>query len=164
MNLYIETENGTVKNHPAFEENLIQAFGHIPENWQPFNRIVKPNLSAYELLVSESPTYEKVEGVWTDVWHKRDMTVEEKTAKQQAVIDVFNSHPQASNWSAWAFDEVTCTMQPPILRPVPDQAKLKQRIFTFWCGAESNWKDTPVCPVGDYEFDFFTWNWMEVTP
>jgi hypothetical protein len=33
MKLYIETENGWVKNHPAFENNLLEAFGSIPENW-----------------------------------------------------------------------------------------------------------------------------------
>ena len=29
MKLYIEAENNQPKNHPAFEDNLIQAFGQI---------------------------------------------------------------------------------------------------------------------------------------
>ena len=111
MNLYIETENGTTKNHPAFEDNLMQAFGAIPAHWEPFTRIEHPTLGVYELMTAEESTYEKLNGIWTDVWHKRDMTEEEKALKQQAVRDAFNSH----QFSAWTFDEVTCTMQPPIL-------------------------------------------------
>lgn len=164
MSLYIETENGQIKNHPAFENNLLQAFGAIPEHWVPFERIARPDLSAYEVMESETSTYEFVNGVWKDVWRKRDMTAEEKTAKQQAVITFFNTRDQVENWSAWTFDEATCTMQPPIPRPEPDQAKLNAGILTMWCGADNNWKDTPVKPVDDnqYKFDFLAWQWVQV--
>ena len=164
MNLYIETENGAIKNHPAFEDNLMQAFGAIPAHWEPFVRIERPVLTPYQVMGSDQPVYEKVNGVWTDVWNLRDMTAEEKLAKQQAVRDVFNAREQASNWSAWTLDEATCTMQPPIPRPVPDQAKLDANIFTAWCGAENNWKDMPVRPTdGQYKFDSNAWNWEKVT-
>lgn len=164
MNLYIETENGQIKNHPAFEDNLLQAFGSIPEHWVPFERVERPTLGTYEVMVSEQATYELIDGVWKDVWRKRDMTAEEKTAKQQAVITSFNTRDQAANWSAWVFDEATCTMQPPIPRPEPDQAKLDAKIMTFWCGADNNWKDTPARPIDDnqYTFDFLAWEWVQV--
>jgi len=162
MNLYIETENGTTKNHPAFEDNLIQAFGSVPAHWEAFTRVERPTLSAYELMTAEKPTYEKINGVWTDVWHKRDMTAEEKTAKQQAVITLFNAAPYASNYSTWTLDEATCTMVPPITRPVIDQTKIDAGIFTAWCGADNNWKDTPVYPEGNFTFNFTTWQWVEV--
>lgn len=162
MNLYIETENGVTKNHPAFEDNLLQAFGSIPAHWEPFTRIERPVLGVYEVMTAEEPTYEKVNGAWTDVWHKRDMTAEEKTAKQQEVITSFNEREYASNWSAWTLDEATCTMQPPIPRPAPDQTKLDAGILTMWCGADANWKDTPARPVDDnqYKFDFLAWQWV----
>ena len=164
MNLYIKTDgNGNTINHPAFEDNLLQAFGAIPEHWEPFNRIERPALNIYQTLDSEEPTYQKIDGVWTDVWALRDMTAEEKSAKQQAVRDVFNAREQAENWSAWTLDEATCTMQPPIFRPEPDQTKLDSGIRTFWCGAENNWKDTPPRPDGQYKFDFIAWQWIEVT-
>ena len=83
MNLYIETENGAVKNHPAFEDNLIEAFGSIPEHWEPFVRVARFSLGVYKVAEADNPTYEKVNGVWTDVWLLRDMTPEEKSAKQQ---------------------------------------------------------------------------------
>ena len=164
MNLYIETDsNGNPINHPAFEDNLLQAFGAIPAHWEPFNRVERPTLSVYQMLDSQEPTYQKIDSVWTDVWALRDMTAEEKSAKQQAVRDDFNSREQASNWSAWTLDEATCTMQPPIPRPEPDQTKVDAKIFTFWCGAENNWKDTSTKPTdGQYKFDFIAWNWVKV--
>lgn len=163
MNLYIETENGVPKNHPALEDNLMQAFGSIPAHWQAFVRVERPILSVYQILDPYEPIYAKVNEVWTDVWSIRDMTAEEKITKQQEVIATFNQHDQASNWSAWTLDEVICEMVPPIPRPDPNQSKLQQNIMTFWCGADNNWKDTPVYPEGNYKFDFFAWIWVEVT-
>ena len=164
MNLYIETDsNANPINHPAFEDNLLQAFGAIPAHWEPFNRVERPTLSIYQVLDSQESTYQKIDGVWTDVWSLRDMTSEEKSAKQQAVRDAFNTREQASNWSAWTLDEATCTMQPPIPRPDPDQTKLDAKIFTYWCGAENNWKDTPTKPTdGQYKFDFIAWTWVSI--
>jgi hypothetical protein len=162
MNLYIETENGTFKNHPAFEDNLIQAFGSVPSYWEAFTRVERPTLGVYELMTAEEPTYEKVNGVWTDVWHKRDMTAEERTAKQQATVTAFNNREQASNWSTWTLDETTCTMVPPIARPEDDPIKITAGIFTMWCGADNNWKDTPVRPEGRFKFDYIAWQWVAV--
>jgi hypothetical protein len=163
MNLYIETENGTFKNHPAFEDNLIQAFGSVPAHWEPFTRIERPIPDIYQVLESNESVYEKVNGVWTDVWTIREMTAEEKAALHQACRDAFNSRPQAENWSAWSLDEATCTMVPPIPRPAADETKIAAGIMTFWCGADANWKDTPVRPEGEYKFDFLAWQWIEVT-
>lgn len=160
MNLYIETKDGQPVNHPAFEDNLMQAFGSIPSQWEPFNRVPQPVPGVYDVLESNMPTYQKVDGVWADVWMLRPMTAVEKTTKQQAIITAFNAREQAENWAAWTLDEATCEMVPPIPRPEPDEAKLAQRIATFWCGADANWKDTPVRPEGDYKFDFLAWQWV----
>jgi len=156
MNLYIETENGQTKNHPAFEDNLIQAFGSVPEHWELFVRVVRPIPTVYQ-NVDEESTYQKIDGVWTDVWNLRDMTAEEKVAKQQATLDAFNALEQASNWSAWTLNKVTCIMDPPIPRPEQTEG-----VLVFWCGAENNWKEVPARPEGNYKFDFFTWQWNEV--
>jgi hypothetical protein len=161
MNLYIQIENDQPINHPALMDNLFQSLGGIPPGWEQFIRVPRPVLGAYQVLVSEEPTYTKQFGYWMDTWTTRDMTDAEKAAKQQATRDAFNARPQAENWSAWTLDEATCTMAPPIPRPEPDQTKLDQRIFTYWCGAEVNWKDTPVCPEGNYTFDFIAWQWVE---
>lgn len=162
MNLYIEIQDNQPINHPAFEDNLIEAFGSVPDHWEPFVRVERPMPAVYEVLKSEQPIYAKVDGTWTDVWALRPMTDDEKFAKQQAVRNDFASREQAINWSAWTLDEATCTMQPPIPRPAPDKIKLDQRIPTFWCGAENNWKDSPVYPDdgSEYKFDFLAWQWV----
>ena len=162
MNLYIEIENYTPKNHPAFEDNLIQAFGAIPDNWEQFVRVEQPTPKTYEVFDSQYPTYAKVNGIWTDVWILREMTNEEKLAKQQAVRDEFFDREQSENWAAWVLDEETCTMQPPIPKPEPDPVKLEAGILTTWCGVENGWKDTPPRPFDDkqYKFDFVNWQWV----
>lgn len=157
MNLYIKTENGQIKNHPAYEDNLMQAFGEIPENWELFVRVKRPVPGVYQLLESDESVYAKVDGVWTDVWSLRDMTAEEKTAKQQAVITEFNTREQAENWSAWTLDEATCTMVPPIPFPKPVGGTV-----VMWSGADANWKEVPTRPEGDYKFDFFVWDWIRI--
>ena len=172
MNLYIEIENGQVKNHPSFEDNLIQAFGAVPEHWVLFERVERPMLGEHEVMVSETSTYELIDGVWKDVWHKRDMTAEEREAVSQATRqatikvaqDLWAARSQAGNWSAWVFNETTLTYDPPIPRPEKDQTKIDAGILTMWCGADSNWKDTPVRPEGQYTFDFFAWQWIQITP
>ena len=168
MNLYIETENGVTKNHPAFEDNLIAAFNSVPEHWEPFIRVERPVPGLYQVLDSDESVYAKVDGVWTDVWTIRDMTAEEKEVVRQNLIknakDLWSARPQVENWSAWIFNEETIKYEPPIPRPEPDQTKLSANIYTYWCGAENGWKDTPPRPVDDkqYKFDFFTWEWVAI--
>jgi hypothetical protein len=132
MNLYIQIENGQTVNHPAFEDNLLQAFGSIPSNWEPFTRVERPTPSIYQVLDSEEPTYQNVNGVWTDVWDLRDMTDAEKAAKQQAVKDAWAANPNASNFTAWTFDESICAYVPPIPRPTDG------KIYT-WQGITNSW-------------------------
>jgi len=86
MNLYIEIENGQPKNHPAFEDNLIEAFGAIPQNWEFFVRTERPTKGIYQVFDSQESTYQKIDGVWTDVWSLRDMTQEEITVAQQTEL------------------------------------------------------------------------------
>ena len=166
MKLFIRIKNGQPFEHPILGDNFRQAFPEIdtdnlPPEFARFERILQPNPGVYE--VYEGVTYEWFEGIVKDVHHIRPLTEEEKTAKQQATINAFNSREQAENWSAWTLDEETCTMVPPIPRPTSDQAKLDRHIFTFWCGADNNWKDTPPYPQDDkrYKFDFFAWLWIE---
>ena len=61
--MYIEIENGVTKNHPAFEDTLIQAFGVIPARWEPFTRVERPVLGVYEVMEPDEPVYTKVDGV-----------------------------------------------------------------------------------------------------
>ena len=94
MNIYIQIENGQPVNHPALEANLLQVFNMIPDNWEPFNRIERPMCNVYE-IVSEEPTYEKINEVWTDVWAVRDMTEEEKINHFKKFWKLLKKHQQA---------------------------------------------------------------------
>lgn len=33
MNLFIQIKDGMPINYPAFEDNLIEAFGRVPDDW-----------------------------------------------------------------------------------------------------------------------------------
>ena len=157
MNLYIETENGQTKNHPAFEDNLIAAFGSVPAHWVPFERVERPVLGVYEVWAEEELTYEIVDGVYKDVWHKRDMTAEEKTARQQGVKDLWAVRDQAENFAAWTFDEATCAYVPPTLMPETGNY--------FWQGTTLSWVAVPQRPNDgkQYKLDFASASWVEVT-
>jgi hypothetical protein len=159
MNLYIETENGQIKNHPAFEDNLIAAFGSVPEHWELFVRVPKPEVSRYEVVDPSESRYEKVDGVWMDVWTVRPMTELEKTNYQQSFKDTWATLPNYQNFVAWVFDEDTCWYKPPIPRPEPIEG-----VTVLWCGSDNNWKEAPARPVDDnqYKFDFFAWQWVQV--
>jgi len=156
MNLYIEIENGQPKNHPAFEDNLIAAFGSVPEHWKPFERIVKPTLGVYEVWTTETSTYDLVDSIYKDVWHKRSMTVEEKVAKQQSIQNTWVSQDQAENFATWTFDEATCTYVPPTPKP--------QTGNYFWQGTTLLWVAVPQRPNDGktYKLDYASATWVEI--
>jgi hypothetical protein len=127
MNLYIETENGSPKNHPAFEENLLQAFSFIPDNWILFERIQKPLLDTYDVFDQENPKYQLIGGVYKDVWMIRPMTDGEKLTKQQSVKDSWDNR-----FPSWVFNEVLCKFEPPIQYPQDDKQY-------YWDEPTINW-------------------------
>ena len=167
MNFYLEIENGQPKNHPAAEDNLILAFGSVPECWEPVVLVEAPMLNEYQVFSDPRVVYEKVGGVWVNIFQVRDMTDDEKYVVKQAKVSLYklawSELPQRENFAAWVFNEGAIKYEPPIPRPAPDQTKLDAGINTFWCGADNNWKDTPPRPEGRYVFDFFAWQWVEVT-
>lgn len=158
MYFFIQIKDGQPINHPAYPANLVQAFGVIPPDWEPFLRVPRRDLGVYEVLESDAPTYQKVDGVWTDVWSIRPMTDAEKAEKQQKAKDFWATREQAQNWAAWVFNEATCSYDPPVLPPANTNKTF------FWCGAENQWKDPPPYPQDGkvYKFDYFAWAWVEV--
>lgn len=169
MKLFIRIQNGQPFEHPIFENNFCQAFpdvdtNNLPPEFARFERVERPVLGIYEVMVSQTPTYELVDGVYKDVWHKRDMTAEERETIRQADIKAaqfaWAARPQAENWSAWVFNEETFAYDPPIPRPEKDQTKVDAGILTMWCGVDNNWKETPIRPEGECKFDFIAWAWV----
>jgi hypothetical protein len=150
-------ENGQAVTHPYHADNLIECFGEIPPQYEPFVRIPRPLLSTYQVLDPLEPTYQKVNGVWTDVWSLRDLTSDEIAAKQKAVIDDWNSRPRP-NLTAWKFNEATCQYEAPIPRPNDGNSY-------YWDGAVNEWKIRPPYPEDgkQYKLDIPTGTWVLVT-
>jgi hypothetical protein len=157
MNLYIETENGTTKNHPAYEDNLIQAFGEIPARWEPFVRAETPVPTVYQKLYTGEPSYIKINGVWTDEILLQEMTDEEKVIKQQFTKDAWTARPDAENFTAWVLDEATCTMVSPTPRPANGNY--------FWQGTTASWQPRLAYPDDgkNYKLNLLTGVWDEVS-
>lgn len=167
MNLYIQIENGSPINHPAYEENLIQAFGSIPSHWESFVRVDRPKPTTYQVDDGSSASYQKIDNVWTDVWTNiREMTAEEVAAKQeeegqallvtrQTVIDAWAVRPYASNFTAWTFDEASVSYKPPTPRPSIGNYR--------WYGPDNNWREAPPQPENASDFNFTTWEWIPLT-
>jgi len=122
MNLYIQLQNGEPVNHPIMEDNLRQAFpemdlNNLPETFARFERVVPTVLGIYE--ISEGATYEWVDGVVKDVHHRRAMTLEERTAKQDAAK---NAWQQNNGFASWTFNEDQCQFEAP--SPYPADGKI----------------------------------------
>lgn len=152
MNLYIQIENGQPINHPAFEDNLIHAFGSIPSNWEPFTRIDQP----LDLLTTP---FQKAEfsyalgpdgKTWQDVWTAIEMTDDEKSsliAQKQANPPFLNA----------ILDTATLKWKPP---QKPNDGK--SYAFNFTIGA---WAE--VAPKPDdgkkYAYDWDTNTWVDIS-
>jgi hypothetical protein len=137
MNLYIQIENGKPINHPIMEDNLKQAFpemdlNNLPETFARFERIISPEVGVYE--VSEGITYEWVDGIVKDVHHIRAMTLEERTAKQDAAKDEWQ---QQGGFASWIFNEEMCYFEPPI--PYPADGKIY-----VWAESTTSWVEFTI--------------------
>jgi len=133
--LYIKVIDGNTVDHPVFEQNLMDAFGTIPPEYQPFIRIARPDISSITVFQNivetyETPTYRQVDGVWQDIWTVVDLTEEEKAAKIAAVR-------QTPPFASWTLDESTLIWNPPV--PRPDDGKFYQ-----WNEENQTWTEVEI--------------------
>lgn len=157
--LYIQVENGLPVNHPAFKINLIDAFGAIPDNWEPFIRIPNPTFNDKNLVLEHpEPVYRKIDGVWRDVWYYRTKTAEEIEAVLAPIREQWANRPYAHNFTAWVLNEEKLIYEPPIPRPTGPG-------FYRWYGAENRWRLADPIPRDgkQYYFDFDNWVNVEIT-
>jgi hypothetical protein len=162
LELFIRVDqNGNPVDHPIFGDNFRLAFpdidvDNLPSEFARFIRVQCPQVGVYEVLDSTEPSYQLVDGVFTDVWALREMTDAEKSAKQQTVIDQWTAMPSFPNVATWTFDEATCNMVPPTPRPESGNYA--------WKGATNSWELRSNRPDDDkeYRWDYVTWSWVEV--
>jgi len=162
MELFIRIANGVTVGNPIMGDNFREAFpdvdvNNLPPEFARFTRVECPVIGTHQLFIQEKPTYELIDGMWTDVWHVRDMTAEERAARQQSFKDKWDALPNRENYSAWTFNEDLLVYQPPI--PQPTDGK-----FYFWQGTTNTWVETPPKPQDDktYKLDFASATWVEV--
>lgn len=168
--LYIQVKDGLPINHPSYKANLIDAFGAVPNDWEPFIRVPNPvHENKTITLEHPEPVYRRIDGVWQDVWYTRPKTAEELAAEKAAEeaarrlsVDAlraqWDSHPYVHNFAAWKFNETTMKYEPPF--PRPSSPGLYR-----WCGPDNNWKLAPPFPQDGkkYYFDFDNWVNVEIT-
>lgn len=78
MILYIKVEDGKAVDHPVANWNLMDVYGKIPTNYEPFLRTPMPSLERYEVEDTDASTYIEADGMWTDAWPRRQMTDDER--------------------------------------------------------------------------------------
>ena len=131
MELYIRIKDGVPFEHPIIGDNFRQAFPNIDTNNLPptfakFTRVPEPALGVYE--VCEGCTYEWDGDIVTDVHHVRNMTVEEKTAKQDAT----KARWLGNGYASWVFNEDTCSFDPPTPYPTDGNVYQWDEETTAW--------------------------------
>jgi len=96
MELYIRIKDGQPFEHPILGDNFREAFpdidtNNLPPEFARFTRIEVPTIDVYE--VYEGVEYQLQEdGSYMDVHTIRDMTVEEKAARD-ALLDSLRESP-----------------------------------------------------------------------
>jgi len=131
MKLIIKLENNQPVNHPILFDNFLMFqpdadYDNLPEGYAKFVRTSKPSISIFEYM-DEMPTYELVDGVYTDVWHIRNLTTEEI---QEKINQLENQKPYPS----WIVDTNTLSIEPPV--PYPDDGKTYD-----WNEEQQSWQE-----------------------
>jgi hypothetical protein len=158
MNMYIKLdENNNPINHPILENNFIEAYpeidiNNLPPTFAKFIRVAQPIPAVYSVYVNS--TYEWDGDVVKDTHHFRDMTPEEKQAKQ----DFHKSEFSLVGFDSWTFDEETCMFIPPIPQPTDGQV-------WNWREATGEWIVIPLATYPQdgkiYKFDIVNEIWVE---
>jgi hypothetical protein len=165
--LCIQVVNGQTVNHPALVSNIVSAFGQVPDNYEPFNRITF-NDSGVKLSVYEVSTCTYVlntsTNFWEDSWAPYPMTARQISTLQQAVQTQWAANPQAANFTAWTYDSTTNSYVPP--SPAPTDG-LEDGETYYWQGSTNSWQIGPTTPPNDgqlYTWNYTTWAWAVVQP
>jgi len=131
MELYIRLDQGQPVDHPMDRLNMQQVwpdldFENLPEDLARFVRIQPPVLGPYQ--INTGSTYEWSGNTVQDTWHIREMTPEEKTAKQNHIKEIWSY----DGYPSWIFDEEQCNFYPPVPRPDDGQKYM-------WDESQLNW-------------------------
>jgi len=113
------TVNGILYTYNASKgawTRAVSSINNLPDTFARFERVVPTMLGVYE--ISEGLTYEWADGIVKDVHHRRSMTPEERTAKQDAAK---NAWQQNNGFASWTFNEDQCQFEAPVPYPADDK-------------------------------------------
>jgi hypothetical protein len=114
IELVIKIVNGEPYQHPITRENFQQVwpdldFNNLPPEFARFLRIPAPVPGVYQVLVGCEYRWNND---WVqDHWILREMTEQERLAKQNAIKDGW------PDFLSWTFNEATCEFEPPVPYP-----------------------------------------------
>lgn len=136
MSYFIRIKNNEAFEHPIAEDNFKQAFPNIdidnlPDEFARFVRVAPPTLGPYEIWTGT--TYEWDGDVMKDVHQIRDMTEEEKLAKQNEIKEAWPDGPYA--YDSWNFNEGTCRFE----APTPYPTTLDDPDYYIWNEETTSW-------------------------
>ena len=172
--LFIKVDsNNTPINHPIWESNLralLPEFNFdspfIPNGYKLFERVLAPPIGIYEKFKEEIgediaiafphngleykyfPDEDKVK----DVWHVRDLTDDEKKAKQDIVKDLW----EVEGYPSWIWNEAKCQYEPP--KDHPSNGKLYE-----WKESTQEWIEYPREYDNAYAWDRSKEEWVIYT-
>ena len=129
MNLFIKVEDGRPVNHPATEENLRMLYEDFdPENPpEPFEKFARRQPAAITKWQKvERLPYEKIDGVWTDVFNVIDFT--------EAEIEIwkYERRKQFIFSDTWEWNDEKGEWEPPVPYPADGKPYL-------WDNEQKNW-------------------------
>lgn len=75
-NLYIRIQDGIPQDHPVTESNLIQVFGHIPNNYVKFVRVLAPTVSETQTAEHRGYIFDPELNSFVDFWVLIDKIIE----------------------------------------------------------------------------------------
>lgn len=156
MKCYIKVENGQAVGHPVLEENLLQVHGCIPDGWESLALTDTTTLPRHPLKhYEDTPIYQLIDGVWTQVWVQVDNTPEEIAAYVKEFQGYLLNSTYGDNFTAWVFNYTTAKFEAPVPKPTDGSYR--------WHGPSNSFKETPPKPTDgkNYRFNFYTWDWVE---
>ena len=157
----IQIKNGEPYQHPISAENLAQAFPHVDINnlgsdFAVFIRSPRPTDPGVYKQTQFSYVWNN--GVVEEIWEIVDVSPTEKQRLIDEARSVFQELNATGNFSAWTFEESTCSYRAPTPRPNDGKPY-------FWQGLTNSWVATPPYPDDGkaYKLNVDLAQWIEIT-
>lgn len=123
MDFYIQVKDGKPIGNPM-DELSVKLFDHFerggiegvfPEDFEPFLPTTFPEQQNVLEVMTESESYEKIDGYWQKTYTFRPMTKKEKTEHKNKTMKVWTE--KGPGYPSWVYNEKTGLIDPPVAPP-----------------------------------------------